>query len=50
MFELLVIEDEMILEPSELSDFNLTLEKKFKTRYIGKLISSNGLCLALRSI
>ncbi|CDW77503.1 dna-directed rna polymerase iii subunit rpc8 isoform x1 [Stylonychia lemnae] len=50
MFELYVFLDEVILQPGELSNFNLTLENKIKNKLVNKVIPNEGLCVALKSI
>eukprot|EP00347_Sterkiella_histriomuscorum_P002483 403367976 len=50
MFELYTIVDEVILQPGELSDFNLTLENKIKARLLNKVLANEGICVAIKSI
>jgi len=37
MFDLLVIEDEVILQPGELEDFNFTIQHKLKSKFVNKV-------------
>ena len=51
MFELLIINDEMIIHPKDLGDFAFSVEQSFNSRYINKIISKEaGLCVAIKNI
>ena len=50
MFELLVLHDEMIIQPGNLKAFHKEVENHFKECYVNKVISDNGLCVAIKSI
>ena len=39
MFELCTFSDEVILQPSELADFNLTVEAKIKDKLMQKVLT-----------
>ena len=50
MFEVLVFQDELIVQPQELKAFNEAIETQFKGRYLHRVLVGNGLCVALKSI
>ena len=50
MFELLVVQDELIVQPQELNAFNQAIETQFKGRYLHKVVAGNGLCVALKTV
>ncbi len=51
MFELLVVQDELILQPGELATFHRSIEAQVKERYLQRVIvQGGGLCIAVKSI
>lgn len=50
MFQLLTIEDTVILEPSELGDVQQSVEMRLEVRYKNKVIQDEGPCLLIKHV
>ena len=50
MFELLVIDDELIVQPGDLNEFHKAIESQFRTRYLHRIVPNNGLCVAIKAL
>jgi DNA-directed RNA polymerase subunit E'/Rpb7 len=50
MFQLLTIEDTVILEPQELSSVKESVEARLDVRYLNKVIMGEGPCLLIKNV
>ena len=50
MFELLVIDDELIVQPGDLKEFHNAIETQFRARYLHRIVPSNGLCVGIKAL
>ena len=51
MFEVLIAQDEIIIQPADLGDFGYSVEQGFKSRYLNRVVSQEaGICVAIKNI